>query len=94
MTRPPQAFHTGLNRPREIDHDSNLCATYRQEESRLRDEHGDLEIRRVLRAASARNKSRRLVSPEGIDHGKAAEGRSRVAEALRASQFETNLENW
>jgi hypothetical protein len=33
----------GLGRPR-----SNLYATYRQEEARLRDEHGDLEIRRVI----------------------------------------------
>jgi hypothetical protein len=44
----PQAFHAGVSRPREIDHDSNLYATYRQEEARLRDEHGDLEIRRVI----------------------------------------------
>jgi hypothetical protein len=44
----PQAFYTGLGRPREIDHDSNLYATYRQEEARLRDAHGDLEIRRVI----------------------------------------------
>lgn len=44
----PQAFHAGVSRPREIDHDSNLYATYRQEEARLRDEHGDLEIRRVV----------------------------------------------
>ena len=32
----PQAFHAGVSRPREIDHDSNLYATYRQEEARLR----------------------------------------------------------
>ena len=44
----PQAFHAGVSRHREIDHDSNLYATYRQEESRLRDEHGDLEIARVI----------------------------------------------
>ena len=31
-----------------MDHDSNLYATYRQEEARLRDEHDDLEIRRVV----------------------------------------------
>jgi hypothetical protein len=43
-----QAFYAGVGSPREIDHDSNLYATYRQEESRLRDEHGDLEIRRVI----------------------------------------------
>jgi hypothetical protein len=30
-----QAFHAGVSRRREIDHDSNLYATYRQEEARL-----------------------------------------------------------
>ena len=45
---PSQAFYAGVSRPREIDHDSNLYATYRQEEARLRDEHGDLDIRRVI----------------------------------------------
>ncbi|HLG55940.1 MAG TPA: hypothetical protein VI485_11460 [Vicinamibacterales bacterium] len=44
----PQAFHAGVSRPREVHHDSNLYATYRQEEARLRDEHGNLEIRRVV----------------------------------------------
>ena len=43
-----QAFHAGVSRPRETDHDSNLYATYRQEEARLRDDHGDLDIRRVI----------------------------------------------
>lgn len=44
----PQAFYAGVSRSREIDHDSNLHATYRQEEARLRDEHGGLDIRRVI----------------------------------------------
>ena len=44
----PQAFHAGVDRPREIEHDSNLYATYLQEEARLLDRHGDLEIRRVI----------------------------------------------
>jgi hypothetical protein len=45
---PSQAYYAGVSRSREIEHDSNLYATYRQEESRLRDEYGDLEIRRVV----------------------------------------------
>jgi hypothetical protein len=45
---PSQAFYAGVSRSREIDHDSNLYATYRQEEARLREEHGDLEMRRVI----------------------------------------------
>jgi hypothetical protein len=44
----PQAFHAGVSRPREIDHDASLYATYRQEEARLRDEHGGLDIHRVI----------------------------------------------
>ena len=44
----PQAFYAGVSRSREIDHDSNLYATFRQEEARLRDEHGGLDIRRVV----------------------------------------------
>ena len=43
-----QLFHVGVSRSREIDHDSNLYATFRQEEARLRDEHPDLEIGRVV----------------------------------------------
>ena len=45
---PSQLFHAGVSRSREIDHDSNLYATFRQEEARLRDENPDLEIRRVI----------------------------------------------
>jgi hypothetical protein len=41
-------FYAGVSRSREIDHDSNLYATFRQEEARLRDEHDVLEIRRVV----------------------------------------------
>lgn len=43
-----QTFHAGVSRPREIDHDANLYATFCQEEARLRDEQPDLEIRRVV----------------------------------------------
>jgi hypothetical protein len=43
-----QTFYAGVSRSREIEHDSNLYATFRQEEARLRDEHPDLEIRRVV----------------------------------------------
>ena len=37
-----------MSRERELDHDSNLYATCRREEVRLRDEHAGLEIRRVV----------------------------------------------
>jgi hypothetical protein len=46
--KPSQYFYAGVSRERELDHDSNLYATYRQEEARLRDEHGGLEVRRVV----------------------------------------------
>jgi hypothetical protein len=45
---PSQVFYAGASRSREIDHDSNLYATFRQEEARLRDEHDVLDIRRVV----------------------------------------------
>ena len=45
---PSQKFYAGVSRSRELDHDSNLYATYRQEETRLREEHDGLEIRRVI----------------------------------------------
>ena len=43
-----QDFYAGVSREREVEHDSNLFATYRQEQARLRDEHDRLEIRRVV----------------------------------------------
>jgi len=46
--KPSQVFYAGAGRSREIDHDSNLYATFRQEEARLRDEHDILDIRRVV----------------------------------------------
>jgi hypothetical protein len=45
---PSQAFYAGVSREREVEHDSNLYATYRQEEARLRDEHDGLDVRRVV----------------------------------------------
>jgi len=45
---PTQDFYAGVSRERELEHDSNLYATYRQEEARLRDEHSGLEVCRVV----------------------------------------------
>ncbi len=45
---PSQAFYAGVGRERELDHDSHLYSTYRQEEARLRDEHDGLAVRRVV----------------------------------------------
>jgi hypothetical protein len=45
---PSQMFYAGVSRSREIDHDSNLYSTFRQEEARLRDEYPNLEIRSVV----------------------------------------------
>jgi len=43
-----QAFYAGVNRPRELDHDAHLYAAYREEEARLGQEHGHVEVRRVV----------------------------------------------
>src|SRR5262245_32239539 len=45
---PSQIFCAGASRSREIHHDSNLYATFRQEDARLREEHDVLEIRRIV----------------------------------------------
>jgi hypothetical protein len=45
---PSQAFYAGVSRERELNHDSHLYSTYRQEEARLRDEHDGFEVRRVV----------------------------------------------
>ena len=44
-----QAFYAGVNRPRELDHDASLYATFREEDARLRQDHRDVEIRRIVR---------------------------------------------
>lgn len=44
----PQAFYAGVSRERELNHDSHLYSTYRQEQARHRDEHDGLEVRRVV----------------------------------------------
>jgi hypothetical protein len=45
---PSQAFYAGVSRERELDHDSHLHSTYRQEEARLRHGHDGLEVTRVV----------------------------------------------
>jgi len=66
--RAPQAFHAGVSRPREIDHDSNLYATYGQEETRLRDAHGDLEIRRVILEQDLKREYQEFLQDHNRDH--------------------------
>ena len=58
---PSQAFYSGVSREREIHHDSNLYATYRQEEARLRTEHEGPEIRRVVLEQDLKRECRRAV---------------------------------
>ena len=44
-----QAFHAGVGKARELQHDSHLFAAYRLTEARIRDEHdGVAEVRRVV----------------------------------------------
>lgn len=45
---PSQTFYSGVSRERELNHDSHLYSTYRQEEARLRTEHDGFEVRRVV----------------------------------------------
>lgn len=51
---PSQTFYAGVSREREVEHDSSLYATYRQEEARLREEHDGVDISSLLLALSVR----------------------------------------
>ncbi len=43
-----QEFHAGVSRVREVEHDASLYEAYRAEEVRIRDEHPEADIRRVV----------------------------------------------
>jgi len=43
-----QTFYAGVNRPRELEHDAHLYAAYREEEARVRQEHGHVQVCRVV----------------------------------------------
>lgn len=81
----PQAFHAGVSRPREVHHDSNLYATYRQEEARLRDEHGNLEIRRVALEQDLKREYQEFLQ----DHN-----RDRSDSDGRADRSEDEIRDW
>ena len=82
---PSQLFHAGVSRSREIDHDSNLYATFRQEEARLRDEHPDLEIRRVLLEQDLKREYQEFLQ----DHN-----RSRSDSDGRPGRDDSEIRNW
>ena len=65
---PSQTFYAGASRSREIDHDSNLYATFRQEEARLRDEHPDLEVRRVILEQDLKREYQEFLQEPNRDH--------------------------
>jgi len=64
---PSQTFDAGVSRSREIDHDSNLYATFRQEEARLRDEHPDIAIRRVILAQDLKREYQEFLQDHNRD---------------------------
>jgi hypothetical protein len=43
-----QAFHAGVLREREVEHDASMYEAFRAEELRIRDEHPGAEIHRVV----------------------------------------------
>ena len=80
-----QAFHAGVSRHREIDHDSNLYATYRQEEARLRAEHEGLDIRRVILEQDLKREYQELLQ----EHN-----RNRSDSNGRPDRDEHEIRNW
>jgi hypothetical protein len=78
-----QAFHAGVSRPREIDHDANLYATFCQEEARLRDDHPNLEIRRVIFEQDLKREYQEFLQDQNRNRS-ASDGRpARTADAIR-----------
>jgi hypothetical protein len=82
---PSQVFHAGVSRSREIDHDSNLYATFRQEETHLRDEHEVLEIRRVILEQDLKREYQEFLQ----DHN-----RSRSDSDGRPGRDENEIRDW
>jgi hypothetical protein len=80
-----QTFHTGVNRPRELDHDAHLYAAYHEEEARIRQEHEHREIRRVITSALKGSRhlrsARFLCMPDGTSIT-----RDEVIKAIRGAQ--------
>jgi hypothetical protein len=75
---PAQAFYAGASRSREIDHDSNLYATFRQEDARLREEHDVLEIRRVVLEQDLKREYQEFLQDHNRDRAD-SDGRLRAA---------------
>jgi hypothetical protein len=80
-----QVFYAGASRSREIDHDSNLYATFRQEEARLRDEHDALDIRRVILEQDFKREYQEFLQ----DHN-----RDRSESDGRPGRYESEIRDW
>ena len=80
-----QAFHAGVSRAREIDHDSNLYSTFCQEDARLRGEHPDLEISRVILEQDLKREYQEFLQ----DHN-----RGRIDSDGRPDRSEDEIRDW
>jgi hypothetical protein len=80
-----QVFYAGASRSREIDHDSNLYATFRQEEARLRDEHDALDIRRAILEQDFKREYQEFLQ----DHN-----RDRSESDGRPGRYESEIRDW
>jgi hypothetical protein len=68
-----------------MDHDSNLYSTFRQEEACLRDEHPDVEIRRVMLEHDLKREYQEFLQ----DHN-----RNRPDSDGRPGRDETEIRDW
>jgi hypothetical protein len=88
---PSQLFHAGVSRAREIDHDSHLYATFRQEDARLRDEHDIFEIRRVILERDLKREYQEFLQEHNRNHPDSDGRPDRDEQEIRDSAREHEL---
>jgi hypothetical protein len=80
-----QVFYAGVNRPRELDHDAHLYTAYREEDARLGQEHGHVEVRRVVLEQDLKREYQNFLQ----DHN-----RNRVDSDGRPDRDEEEIRRW
>jgi hypothetical protein len=86
-----QEFYAGVNRPRELDHDSHLYAAYREEEARLRQEHDHVEINRVVLEEDLKREYQEFLQDHNRDRSDSDGRPDRTEEEIRRWADEHDL---
>jgi hypothetical protein len=86
-----QEFYAGVNRPRELDHDAHLYAAYREEEARLRQEHDQVEIHRVVLEEDLKREYQEFLQDHNRDRSDSDGRPDRTEEEIRRWADEHDL---